>query len=41
VAGALTTRAIGAQRVVIDRETLLRHALVAGGDVAAPVRVRG
>ncbi|MDA0699865.1 MAG: carbohydrate kinase family protein [bacterium] len=37
VAGALTTREIGAQRVVIDRETLLRHAEVAG---APSVRAR-
>jgi ribokinase len=40
VAGALTTREIGAQRVVIDRDTLLRHATVVGEAVTAPVRVR-
>ncbi len=40
VAGALTTREIGAQRVVIDRATLLRHADEVGAAVRTPVRAR-
>jgi ribokinase len=40
VAGALTTREIGAQRVAIDRATLLRHADEVGGGATAPVRAR-
>ena len=39
VAGALTTREIGAQRVVIDRATLVRHAQL-GSETAAPVAGR-
>jgi ribokinase len=35
VAGALTTREIGAQRIVIDRATLLQQAGLAGGATAA------
>ena len=39
VAGALTTREIGAQRVVVDRATLVRHAQL-GSETAAPVAGR-
>jgi sugar/nucleoside kinase (ribokinase family) len=35
VAGALTTREIGAQRIVIDRATLLQQAGLADGVTAA------
>jgi len=39
VAGALTTREIGAQRVVIDRAMLVRHAQL-GSETAAPITGR-